>query len=450
MAEEHFFYRFRTLKNIFEYKELENQEIYFASPEELNDPMEAYHNIIFKGDKILWHNLFKHYLMCLYRSIVLSKYDIVDQTIFIHLDNDSFISSFEKDFFNILYYHYYQVIDKYVDSIVKNFSIVTKPQLLSFLIHIDHYTKHFIFEFLDASKEQRTPKIIASFIDTYPEVILNSLQNQHQTKDEDLFNSTIYYLQSNSYFNSCVYCDIDPYNSNKHLNLVTFAYRYMQQIEKLFIPYTYMTSFTNNINNSTIWSHYSDSHKGICLIFKSDNKKIRLNNSFTNQKTTFSFEKVIYKNTYENIEFFSNINNTVKDKIVINWYSDYFDYSKKSHLTDNFINKTQQDEIKYMNTIKKNILTKLDHWSYEQEYKLFLFNENQTLKKEEKLFRYDFNNLFGIIFGMHTNLKDKEYILNIIKAKCRENNRKDFVIQDCFFNVNSQNISFISIGLPLL
>lgn len=32
---------------------LEKQEIYFASPSELSDPMEGFSNIVFKGDKIV-------------------------------------------------------------------------------------------------------------------------------------------------------------------------------------------------------------------------------------------------------------------------------------------------------------------------------------------------------------------------------------------------------------
>ena len=63
MAEQ--FYRFRSLKSLFEYKELENQTIYFASPEELNDPMEGFRDVIWSGDKIAWKNLFRHYFMCL-------------------------------------------------------------------------------------------------------------------------------------------------------------------------------------------------------------------------------------------------------------------------------------------------------------------------------------------------------------------------------------------------
>ena len=70
------FYRMRSLDRLLGDKwqendgkdgELEKQEIYFASPSELNDPMEGFSNIVFKGDKIVWHNFFKHYVMCLER-----------------------------------------------------------------------------------------------------------------------------------------------------------------------------------------------------------------------------------------------------------------------------------------------------------------------------------------------------------------------------------------------
>lgn len=60
------FYRFRSLDNLLgKYKELENQEIYFASPSEQNDPMEGYHEIYFQGDAIVWTNFFKNYLILL-------------------------------------------------------------------------------------------------------------------------------------------------------------------------------------------------------------------------------------------------------------------------------------------------------------------------------------------------------------------------------------------------
>ncbi|MBL7935008.1 MAG: hypothetical protein JNM51_04285, partial [Bacteroidia bacterium] len=55
-------YRFRTIEGLLgKHKELENQEIYFASPDELNDPMEGYKDVFWKGDSIIWKNFIKNY-----------------------------------------------------------------------------------------------------------------------------------------------------------------------------------------------------------------------------------------------------------------------------------------------------------------------------------------------------------------------------------------------------
>ena len=62
------FYRFRRINSLIgEFEELENQSIYFAEPESLNDPMEGFRDMYWRGDFIVWRNLFRHYLLCLER-----------------------------------------------------------------------------------------------------------------------------------------------------------------------------------------------------------------------------------------------------------------------------------------------------------------------------------------------------------------------------------------------
>ena len=57
------FFRFRSIDALLgKFQELEKQTIYFASPEELNDPMEGLRDIVWDGDKIVWTNFFKHYV----------------------------------------------------------------------------------------------------------------------------------------------------------------------------------------------------------------------------------------------------------------------------------------------------------------------------------------------------------------------------------------------------
>ena len=54
-------YRFRSTDRVLNYKEIENNYFYFASPSQQNDPMEGYIDFFWKGDWIAWMGLFKHY-----------------------------------------------------------------------------------------------------------------------------------------------------------------------------------------------------------------------------------------------------------------------------------------------------------------------------------------------------------------------------------------------------
>ena len=65
------FYRFRTVEKLLKpFEELESQTIFFAGPEELNDPMEGLQSLVWDGDQVVWVNLFKHYVHCLAYSFL--------------------------------------------------------------------------------------------------------------------------------------------------------------------------------------------------------------------------------------------------------------------------------------------------------------------------------------------------------------------------------------------
>src|SRR5580692_7418875 len=62
-------YRFRPIDAVLDrYEELAKQEIYFSPPEDLNDPMEGYKDVFWLGDRIVWRNLLRHYLLCLLKT----------------------------------------------------------------------------------------------------------------------------------------------------------------------------------------------------------------------------------------------------------------------------------------------------------------------------------------------------------------------------------------------
>ncbi len=104
MTKEQLLYRYRTLKNIFDYKELEKQTIYFAPVEQVNDPMEGHKIMIFDGDLVVWKNLFRHYIMCIFEISIIN--DIDRKNTFNITDiNYMSIGGFNGSniFFNVLY-----------------------------------------------------------------------------------------------------------------------------------------------------------------------------------------------------------------------------------------------------------------------------------------------------------------------------------------------------------
>jgi hypothetical protein len=67
-----YFYRYRPIERVLDGDhELENQEIYFSTPDELNDPMDGFKDLFWLGDEIVWRNLLKHYVLCLLQTAYL-------------------------------------------------------------------------------------------------------------------------------------------------------------------------------------------------------------------------------------------------------------------------------------------------------------------------------------------------------------------------------------------
>lgn len=68
-----FFYRFRSAEALLgQRQELEKQEIYFCPPEDLNDPVEGFKDLVWEGDQIVWRNLLRHYSLCLTQTYLIA------------------------------------------------------------------------------------------------------------------------------------------------------------------------------------------------------------------------------------------------------------------------------------------------------------------------------------------------------------------------------------------
>ena len=78
-------------------------------------------------------------------------------------------------------------------------------------------------------------------------------------------------------------------------------------------------------------------------------------------------------------------------------------------------------------------LSKTPEWKHEEEYRT-LYRPGWSLNEPtQRLLKYTFENLSGIVFGARTNLKDKLRILRIIDKKCAEHKRSDLEFFEILF-----------------
>ncbi|OBV28817.1 hypothetical protein BKN38_07805 [Helicobacter sp. CLO-3] len=102
----------------------------------------------------------------------------------------------------------------------------------------------------------------------------------------------------------------------------------------------------------------------------------------------------------------------------------------------------------YWQHIYRETTKKTKDWEYEKEYRLIIDSFlNDSLPNEERIYRYRFSDLHGIIFGINTSEKDKIKIAKIVKEKCKTEGRKDFVFYQAYFCQVNKNIQHIPISI---
>ncbi len=462
------FYRFRKTQNIFEYNELENQEIYFSSHEELNDPMEGFKNMVFNGDKIVWRNLFKHYLLCLesmYQSYLIcgeshAKLEIDLIPIFRNFD-DIEIPIYKK-LFEKIYLETFEIYGQTIDKIATRTTPLSKEELFKYLypfhmIALEVIQRNYEVEGL-IPKRENVPDI-QNFVKQDNIKFIDAIETMIREHGEEKMDN---FLKATSFFHKEFHFaqSINLKKTPNKLFLLNFPNNYLRAIEKLTYPKNYVACFTGEkaSHNSSVWGHYGDCHKGVCLIFE-PSENIML--PFSNAKVAYgskgvilgeknlSFEKITYGDTYPEIDFFRSIGRLPIPKLNATWYMDV-----DKNLSD-IHSKVFKDEEKrrdeYWNKYEKNNLIKTKDWEYEDEYRLVLNAgmDGEINNKDNRKLKYDFNNLKGLIFGINTSDEDKVKIFEIIQKKCLEHKRKDFkLFQSDYCNIN-KNIQFRKLNIGI-
>ncbi len=449
LLEPPYLYRFRKLCHIFQYKELEKEEIYFPSPEELNDPVENLTNLFWEGDEIAWKGLFKHYI------IILAQWELFE--IIMSSSSNTVLNT------NQLFHSVHQLpTKKYKDKILNIYSKFFAHPNITELIHflgnrkckirkseLQFYltiTLRFIRDLIFISNGGK-----GNYNDELLKKILNysfftaMKEKENQLEDEGFFDTIFDIGSSVIDYTQMMLCialknyDITQTNKRKIPSLMVID-NYLSILESITFPYWCTASFTQYCNNPSVWGHYSDGHKGICLKFKTQKIKgggvgLPMTNTpyfNTQSESVIPFTKIFYQRKYPECDFFRSMG-ILPRCILENWFSD--EKGNQSSSADLMQNEELWRNHYWKNFYQKKISIKLKEWKYENEYRLIIPSCFRDIQKgSNRLFKYKFSSLEGIIFGIKTPDESKLEIMKIIFDKCKKESRADFKFYQACYN----------------
>ena len=460
------FLRFRSMKYLLgeKYQELEKQTIYFASPEELNDPMEGFRDIVWNGDKIVWINLFKHYVFCLHQICCLCRK--TGDSIKIDVDSipisgrwDQLSTSQAKNLFDDIWRRFLKTpnIQEIIEAIVKvNMTRKIRYRELIYYLATIHFVlleeilKSYIAHgFMSESEMPQLPgELTAAGL---LEGIAVSIKRAEKAKTQNELDAEFLADEMSAHSERVrLQYYYQPVTGilGKNYQLATYDFSkvYVEQLERLLWPKWYTACFMKSYHNSSVWGNYGDNHKGACLIFEtvetSKSNYLELNQITGKSAKKMPFHKVSYAVKAGKVDFFRSIGKLRGDVLIKLWYTDPERNESEcaAHIRPSG-NKKDAWRKNYWNNFYRDIPIKTRDWEYEQEHRLILHNRwNEDDEKKDRTLTYNFKSLKGIILGIRTSDEDRLRIMKIIERKCRENNQSDFKFFQAYYSPKSGDI----------
>lgn len=339
-------FRYRSIKNLLgEYEELERQTIFFVPPERLNDPMEGFRQIYWRGDRITWRNLLRHYILCLHNRLVDvhltdDPKHLVPGKITVFQSFDDFPTPRAESLFEACIAAvetgdlHAALLDLLADA-ERNVSFTELRNLLG-MVHIYWVEAvHMVF-----AERNLVPPAEGRLLD--PTSTLNILRmfkaTIPQTQDRlsiirmDVLHECQQHLSEQMSLLSA-YQLTDVSDPKRDSLLFEFTSEYLNSLLKLVYPPWYVACFSARHDNAAMWSYYAGDHSGCCLVFRKQQldgrDKLRLNgpSGYGTRGTSRSnqdmpLDAVHYAKHEQEIEFFTNIGRLPLNQLLSNWFCD--------------------------------------------------------------------------------------------------------------------------------
>ena len=247
-------YRLRKVSDLVgpNHNELENQEIYFAQPDSLNDPMEGFRNFFWSGDLIIWRNLFRHYLLCLENTYILTMLvpddrPLTSDDISIFLNDSKLPSDSYREMYRKTCERFFQYpkMTSYMDYLASRKTPVDRDELYVHLTTIHMVALESVIESLMEHKIVR-PEALSGIIREWPiDAYLDALfkLDAEQEKNNAIIKA-IFAAQKRMFEERnlrLAYNQADsPQREKKLFILSEFSNEYLNQITNLTFPGAYV------------------------------------------------------------------------------------------------------------------------------------------------------------------------------------------------------------------
>jgi hypothetical protein len=471
-----YLYRFRPAEAVLDkYEELAKQEIYFSTPEEWNDSMEGYKDVFWSGDRIVWRNLLRHYLLCLLQTIssclILGpEFDrtLLKNVVFCAYDSlpDAPVRAIYRQACDRFF------ADPHIPQLVAALAERTTPLRRDELAHtlravhpfalsvlmkaLDREGVAGLFRDLDAMEARAVPlnETVARMVAmTPPEqevaealfaaselaVMQFALQQDYSATPPPEMKAVMFFLRD-------------------------FPANYVRALDELIHPPCHIACFVADPANASMWSAYAGSQTGVCLKFRATpdseglpaldlngingwrggaGMEIEPVRSFVRRR----FHQVSYSDSYPQIDFFNSIGRLPIPLLNAVWYNG--EGGERSACPAARVLDTEEWRKRYWQAFESGAICKTSQWQHEQEYRVLLWSNLSDLKdKPSRKLTYKFTDLAGIIFGARTSAEDKLKIIKIVEHKCKAENRTDFEFHQMQYS--RRNRSFRAAPLNLI
>jgi Protein of unknown function (DUF2971) len=469
-----YLYRFRSIEKLLNepYQEIESQEIYFSPPDELNDPLEGFKDIFWRGDHIVWRNLLRHYLLNLMQATSLAAIlgkefkpetlsSLVHQT-----DEDlpqapirEIYASVCREFFD------HSAPKHLITALSSQPKAVRRDELIFYLRLIQPLATSRVFKafgdhgHVPFQSMEPLDAIIESMNDALEKVLgVYPLPNE--------MSDSLYAISENLHSQLALIHEInnpivDERQSWMFINR-DFPSFYVNALEQLIFPNWHVACLAANPTNASMWGTYGDGHKGACLKFKT-----RANNQGTPTLDLYrisswsggineviphysyvphGFIEVGYKAEFPEIDFFESLGTISLAKLNGFWFVEQ--NGERSTTASRMLQEDEPWREEYWRKFAASYSNKSPEWAHEEEHRLLLYSNLERFDDlESRKLKYRFADLAGIVFGIKTTTADKLAIMRIIDRKCISEGRKDFEFYQAHYSNRTKKIEIAPLSL---